>query len=450
MKTDSIKTNLVKINFDESEILANLCDGWAKLESGTKKEGDTEILFTPILPDGKAVDHWLVSDKVFKPDLGNLLIYKVDPNDANKGVIDVKYQLKVAEKVKLVLEGNIAVWDEDYPKYYKDGDFVYHQRRLAFEATPSEGKMLEKWYMNDREFTNYNPTADVINADACPKNAEGVRVLKVRFTEKDAKFVQINFDESNINVFIMDDYRTNLESGKEIKEGTRIVFEPIRPEGKAVDYWLINDKKIEPISNGRLGYKVDPNDAKDDTIEVKCQLKDAEKVKLVLKDDIIVEGDDGKEYKNGDLVYDQRGFMFTANLSEGKALEMWYINGEKYDNNNPTLYKINADVCPKNTEGMRVLEVHFTEKDAKFVQINFDESKIWAHPRDNWMNLKSGTKKEEGAEIVFEPIPKGKAVNCWFVNDKKIEPNYFDGVGLFYKVNIDDAKDGVINVKYEL
>jgi hypothetical protein len=133
------KATEAKIQFDSPMTCTK--DGGASISSGDTVHENDKLTFTATLPEGEIVDKWLINDK----NKGNATYfqYTVKIEDAQNGIIHVKYESKKAAKATIKFDSNKMTCKKNNKTIVHTGNTVYEQDRLNFTATT--GKMVDTW-----------------------------------------------------------------------------------------------------------------------------------------------------------------------------------------------------------------------------------------------------------------------------------------------------------------
>ena len=83
--------------------------------------------------------------------------------------------------------------------------------------------------------------------------------------------IKIVFDSSKIECLDYDTKEVILD-GQQLKERTKLSFTAKLQDGKTIESWYINNKKLNKSSNVFL-YKINPREANNKVIEISYKLK---------------------------------------------------------------------------------------------------------------------------------------------------------------------------------
>ena len=135
------KATQAKIQFDSPNMTCTK-NGGASISSGDTVHENDILTFTATLPEGEIVDKWLIDGK----NKGNATYfqYTVKIEDAQNGIIHVKYESKKAAKATIQFDSNKMTCTKNLGKTtVTTGNTVYEHDRLNFAATPATGKDVQ-------------------------------------------------------------------------------------------------------------------------------------------------------------------------------------------------------------------------------------------------------------------------------------------------------------------
>lgn len=389
-------------------------------------------------------------------------------NGKNVIEITIEKRAKVKDKVKIIFEQNVraVLVVHGRPQAVSSGESFEEGTEVIFEAKLSKDKSLDSWFINDapKASSSQNDRLSyAINVNDA-KDEAGNKVIRVRFTEKEAKNITLQFDEATIeSIYTQSDYNhQTLAQNTIVKSGTVIGIFPKREkyqEGKTVDYFTINDNKTDAVNDiFRPSYKINEKDAKAEgdklIIKIGAVFRDAKKATLQFDESIIrVIGTDGSsppggsgsiEHKNGDKVLETGWLLLKLKDGENKTVEQWLCNGteiERRGNEGGLLPLLYID---SNAGDNVVLNITVKMRDAVKPIIKFADP-ITCESGNN-PSITSGSSVKEGTGLRFgAKMIAGKVYENWLVNGK-VKEKFQDGQWFYYKVNKDDAVNGVIEV----
>lgn len=281
------------------------------------------------------------------------------------------------------------------------------------------------------------------------------------------KKAKITFDPSQVECRLSESDKNTIPSGTMIAENTALYFEAKNlPQGKTVKTWQVNNK--DAASGKAFLYYVNLKELelkKGAEIKVGFTTADVQKVTVTFKTDKVLAYNQvttssgnpvwgttqasDKEWEEGSVI------RFVAKPEKGKAVAHWFINDRlapgansngKYD------YEVKLDDA-KESEGKKIIDVRFEEKEAKAV-ITFDEAKVQCFTdRSHSMEYLSGKEVELGTQLYFKArLDAGKAVENWYVNTVKQENKEKAEDNFTYTVDAADLQDvegkKTVNISY--
>ena len=240
------------MRFDESTIRVS------KGGSGDIHDGDTvyegyRVHFAAInIPPGRQLDKWKVNTKELSRNS-----YELDVGDAvlegSNKVIRVTYTTKPAVNPVIVKFDPtfVSVYDQMSGMNLQFGQTVYEDTNLNFRIKPSVSGTIDKCFVNAKEFVSpYGATYIVDPTDAVDEN--GVKVLRIRFTVKDAPMLTVQFNPAEVECNVLNGTTmTPVSSGYQASAYTYVILNAKIPAGKRVKHWEVNGNMI-PNSAGAL------------------------------------------------------------------------------------------------------------------------------------------------------------------------------------------------------
>ena len=251
--TYTLKTiESVTVRFDESRIEV------IKLGSGPIHNGDTvyegyKLHFAAInIPPGRQLDKWKVNTKELP-----WSIYELDVGDAvlegSNKVIRVTYTTKPAVNPVIVKFDPtfVSVYDQMSGMNLQFGQTVYEDTKLNFYIKSYVHGTIDKWFVNAKEFVSSHGAQYIVDpTDAVDEN--GVKVLRIRFTVKDAPMLTVQFNSAEVECNVLNGTTmTPVSSGYQASAYTYVILNAKIPAGKRVKHWEVNGNMI-PNSAGAL------------------------------------------------------------------------------------------------------------------------------------------------------------------------------------------------------
>ena len=226
-----------------------------EVKSGDAVPQGVKISVDAIFDDGYGLDHFLVNG-VSKPSddaeddyilltVGDTplklsavakkthgLIVMVQP-DATQGVMTAHYT------------------DDGQQKDLQDSTWVALETPVTFVVTPQEGYEMASWKVNDetKELESADPNQLTLPVEGDIKVEP---VLKEKAAPQPTMYtvtlVSIPASEGNFFAYYGED-ETTIQSGASLPEGTEVSFHVTAAEGYELDYWEVDEKKSDDMSN---------------------------------------------------------------------------------------------------------------------------------------------------------------------------------------------------------
>ena len=302
--------------------------------------------------------------------------------------------------------------------------------------------------VNPNNPNNHNQQDDPNNS-SCQSVGEGKVILR--------------YDSSNLIVYENGDTPVLIPDGKAMKVGTQIIcdfYKSAIEKNKVFDGFLYNGKKIFGAGESGESYIVSGRDSVVEggksiiRITISQRNKSSEKVKLVFGENIRAEqkinDSERLPVSTGTMVEDGEVMVFTACLSEGKMFDKWLVNEKPHDISNSTdmnslTYIVNVQYS-KIVGTEKLLEVKFSEKDARQITLQFDTEvieKIFTEGEDGKRQIEQNEEVLIGTSLLIEVKDKkseSKVVDYWTLNGKKTQAIKSSVGKICYVV---DAKDAI-------
>ena len=160
------------------------------------------------------------------------LIVMVQP-DATQGVMTAHYT------------------DDGQQKDLQDSTWVALETPVTFVVTPQEGYEMASWKVNDetKELESADPNQLTLPVEGDIKVEP---VLKEKAAPQPTMYtvtlVSIPASEGNFFAYYGED-ETTIQSGASLPEGTKVSFHVTPAEGYELDYWEVDEKKSDDMSN---------------------------------------------------------------------------------------------------------------------------------------------------------------------------------------------------------
>ena len=141
--------------------------------------------------------------------------------------------------------------DDGQQKNLQDSTWVALETPVTFVVTPQEGYEMASWKVNDetKELESADPNQLTLPVN---DNIKVEPVLKEKATPQPTMYTVtlgiIPASEGNFFAYYGEDEKT-IESGASLPEGTKVSFFVTPAEGYELDYWEIDEKKSDDMSN---------------------------------------------------------------------------------------------------------------------------------------------------------------------------------------------------------
>ena len=141
--------------------------------------------------------------------------------------------------------------DDGQQKDLQDSTWVALETPVTFVVTPQEGYEMASWKVNDetKELESADPNQLTLPVN---DNLKVEPVLKEKATPQPTMYTVtlgiIPASEGNFFAYYGEDEKT-IESGASLPEGTKVSFHVTPAEGYELDYWEVDEKKSDDISN---------------------------------------------------------------------------------------------------------------------------------------------------------------------------------------------------------
>lgn len=317
-----------------------------------------------------------------------------------------------------------------------NGEKVYIGDKIYLVAVNLEEGELPSWTMNGKPSASIKPSSLPVGIPhfyeyvVKEQDAEN-RIISFDYSIIQAEKLTINYDSSVKRIFIPENGTPEIPNGSKVDEGSFIAIEANLPTGMVIDKCLVNGKPVSgEFMQGLFIYKVSKADADSSkTLNFSC----TEKTPCIgtvhwdnYESPMTCEKRDSNnhwtEINNGGQIQKGDWLVFTSNLTQGKVVDKWMINGIVTDN------LFNDD---NNVLVLFVLAKHFKDgklkisymlKPALETRVSFDNSIRCSVTRN-----KTETKVKSNETIVYEGehlnfralgMPHS-AVKNWEINNNK-------------------------------
>ena len=250
--TYTLKTiESVTVRFDESTI--RVSKGGSDIHDGDTVYEGYKLHFAALnIPHGRQLDKWKVNTKELP-----WSIYELDVGDAvlegSNKVIRVTYTTKPAVNPVIVKFDPtfVSVYDQMSGMNLQFGQTVYEDTKLNFYIKSYVHGTIDKWFVNAKEFVSSHGASYIVDpTDAVDEN--GVKVLRIRFTVKDAPMLTVQFNSAEVECNVLNGTTmTPVSSGYQASAYTYVILNAKIPAGKRVKHREVNGNMI-PNSAGAL------------------------------------------------------------------------------------------------------------------------------------------------------------------------------------------------------
>ena len=195
----------------------------------------------------------------------------VPNNEIKQLVIDSEYPEERIELRLLTLEfdsDKIDCINYTSKDSVTSGIEVKNHDKFKFSAKLEDGKIFDSWCVNGKRL---NEVRKIFVYEVNSKDANSENVIKVSFIDREPILIKIVFDSSKIECLDYDTKEVILD-GQQLKERTKLMFTAKLQDGKTIESWYINNKKLNKSSNVFL-YKINPREANNKVIEISYKLK---------------------------------------------------------------------------------------------------------------------------------------------------------------------------------
>ena len=217
-------------------------------------QGET-ISVDALFDDGYGLDHFLVNG-VSKPSddaEGDYILLTVGDTPLKLSAVAKKTHGLIVMVQPDATQGVMTAHytDDGQQKNLQDSTWVALETPVTFVVTPKEGYEMDSWKVNDetKELESADPNQLTLPVEGDIKVEP---VLKAKAAPQPTMYtvtlVSIPASEGNFFAYYGEDEKT-IESGASLPEGTKVSFFVTPAEGYELDYWEVDDKKSDDMSN---------------------------------------------------------------------------------------------------------------------------------------------------------------------------------------------------------
>ena len=349
-----------------------------------------------------------------------------------------------------------------------NGEKVYIGDKIYLSAVNLEEGELPSWTMNGKPSASIKPSSVPMGIHLYEyivkeQDAEN-RIISFDYSIIQAEKLTINYNSSVKRIFISKNGTPEIPNGSKVDEGSFIAIEANLPTGMVIDKCLVNGKPVSgEFIMEEFIYKVSKADADGsktlnfsltgkpprtgtvhwDNYEspMTCEKRDS--------------NNHWTEINNGGQIQKGDWLVFTSNLTQGKVVDKWMINGIVTDNlfnddNNVLVLFVQAKHFKDDK-----LTIGYTVKGAATgtIQWNNSESPMTCKKRNQNgydTELTNGAQIQEGDGLSFTTNPpQGKVVDKWTVNGVEVSSWLGNGPNSFrLTVEAKHFQDGKLTIGY--
>ena len=346
-----------------------------------------------------------------------------------------------------------------------NGEKVYIGDKIYLSAVNLEEGELPSWTINGKPSASIKPSSLPIGIPhfyeyvVKEQDAEN-RIISFDYSIIQAEKLTIKYDNSIKRIFIPKNGEPEIPNGSKIDEGTLIAVEANLPTGKIIDKCLVNGKLVSGMFEMEMFiYKVSSTDADGSkTLNFSCTEKtpytgtvhwDNTESPMTCE---MGQSGHWTELTNGAQIQEGDSLNFTANLTQGKVVDKWMINGVEttsHSGDGPNRFWLN--VKAKHLSG-GTLTIGYTVKGAATGTIQWDntESPMTCNKQNPWTELTNGTQIQEGDSLNFTAnLTQGKVVDKWMINGVETTSHSGDGPNRFWlNVKAKHLSGGTLTIGY--
>ena len=226
-----------------------------KVKSGDAVPQGETISVDALFDDGYGLDHFLVNG-VSKPSddaEGDYILLTVGDTPLKLSAVAKKTHGLIVMVQPDATQGIMTAHytDDGQQKDLQDSTWVALKTPVTFVVTPKEGYEMASWKVNDetKELESADPNQLTLPVEGDIKVEP---VLKEKAAPQPTMYtvtlVSIPASEGNFFAYYGED-ETTIQGEASLPEGTKVSFFVTPAEGYELDYWKVNDKKSDDMSN---------------------------------------------------------------------------------------------------------------------------------------------------------------------------------------------------------
>ena len=332
IKVSYVETELPKhhISFDSTKTTCKKYKDNQEITDDMEVHEGITLMFTAT--EGDKLEIWSINDEIVTYAKTPTFTYTVASKDAKevggKSTIKISYSLKTKLKIKFDENAMTAQKSVVPVTDLHNGEEVDSLVVIYFTAKLEEGKMVDKWKVNDNEIVS--PTPSVFYYTALSKDGKDTgNEVTISYTKKDIPKYHINFESDKMTCTKGSE---EISNDTEVFEGTILKF-TAKAEASDILGWYVKDVIVQASSGKKtFSYIVKEKDSEDisgnKTIRVKYTVK--EKIKIIFDSETIscrYDGLSNEPINSGDMISPSEWILFTAILKDGQSVVAWKRNG---------------------------------------------------------------------------------------------------------------------------
>lgn len=329
------------ISFDSTKITCKRFKDNQEITDDMEVHEGITLTFTAT--EGDKFEIWSINDEIVLYAKMPTFTYTVANKDTKKvggkSTIKVSYSLKTKLKIKFDESAMTAKKSVVPVTDFHNGEEVDSLQVIYFTAILDEGKIVDKWRINNKEVVSLTPSVFYYTALSKDGKDTGNEVT-ISYTKKDIPKYHISFESNKMTCTKGSE---EIASNTEVFEGTILKF-IANADANDILGWYVKDILMQASSGKKtFSYTVKEKDSEDikgnKTICVNYKLK--EKVKIIFDDSIISCRYDGlseQAINSGDMVSPDEWILFTAILKDGQSVVSWKKNGAIINGATATTY----------------------------------------------------------------------------------------------------------------
>ena len=433
-----------------------------EVKSGDAVPQGVTISVDALFDDGYGLDHFLVNG-VSKPSddaEDDYILLTVGDTPLKLSAVAKKTHGLIVMVQPDATQGAMTAHytDDGQQKDLQDSTWVALETPVTFVVTPKEGYEMASWKVNDetKELESADPNQLTLPVN---DNIKVEPVLKEKAAPQPTMYtvtlVSIPASEGNFFAYYGEDEKT-IESGASLPEGTKVSFFVSPAEGYELDYWEVDDKKSDDMSNTLVITL-----SKDVKVRPVMKAKAAPQPTMYTVTLGSIPASEGNffAYYGEDETTIQSGasaslpegtkVSFFVTPAEGYELDYWEVDEKKSDDmSNPLVITLSKDVKVRPVMKAKAAPQP-TMYTVQMIQPKEGQGTMTAHYTDDATQaVTDGMSVEKGVKVTFVVAPKeGYEMESWKVNDETKELESADPNQLTLLVNDNTKVEPVLKAK---